>query len=65
MSYPHVCRAATRVCRTAVPRVSYRARYYARLIVNGHVLDSSDVTTLGDNFVADFKDVFRCPELTC
>ncbi|KAG2484062.1 hypothetical protein HYH03_017082 [Edaphochlamys debaryana] len=47
-----------------------KGRYYVRLYVNGHFVDASGVTTLGDNFVGDLKDTFsvqvsRWPESIC
>lgn len=36
-----------------------RLRYYARLYVNGRLLDSSEDSALDDDFVIVFKDTFR------
>ena len=42
-----------------------RLRYYARLYVNGRLLDSSEDSPLDEDFVTLFKDTFRwvtlCP----
>ncbi|GLI71606.1 hypothetical protein VaNZ11_016870 [Volvox africanus] len=35
-----------------------KGRYYVKLFVNGFCVDSSEVTSLGENFAGDFKDTF-------
>lgn len=34
-------------------------RYYARLLVNGHVVGTSEALSLRDDFTLHFRDVFR------
>ncbi|GFR45894.1 hypothetical protein Agub_g7350 [Astrephomene gubernaculifera] len=58
---PHGAIAPLRMPQ-APPKPSHKqggkGRYYVKLFVNGHYVDSSDVAALGDNFVTDLKDTF-------
>jgi hypothetical protein len=36
-----------------------RQRYCARLLINGHVVGTSEPVALREDFTADFRDVFR------
>lgn len=40
--------------------IAGRLRYYARLVVNGHVVGTSGVANLGEDFTIAFRDLFRC-----
>lgn len=37
-----------------------KARYVAKLYVNGHFVDRTQGVPLGEGFVAHFNEVFRC-----
>jgi hypothetical protein len=37
-----------------------KIRYYARLLVNGHVVGTSGLASLGEDFTVAFRDLFRC-----
>ena len=36
-----------------------KQRYFVKLFVNGHYVDASGDALMGEDFVANFKDVFR------
>lgn len=47
-------------CKPPPPKARQKLRYYAKLFVNGKLLDTSDEAPLSDDFVVVFKDTFRC-----
>jgi len=52
--------AASAGGRVQGPRFSGRGcRYYARLLINGKVVGTSQLVTMQEDFTVDFHDVFR------